>query len=537
MKQRHSRIAALAAIVTCCVLPSNVAGQFQYRTIALTGQPAPGTPAGVTYLSLDTLPIVNDLGQGGFLATLAGSGVSGANDGALYTFGSGSVELIAREGDAAPGIPSGAVYAGLSVPTIADNGRLAYQATLAGGGVTSDNDDAVYVGGVGAPLPVAREGQTAHGQPAGVNYGLLSLPNLSDVGDLVFWTRLAGPGVTPFGDDEALFAGPYAAPQLVARRGSQAPGTPADVIYWEFGGLELNDLGQFAFDVDLAGPGISSANNDAIYAGAFAAPQLVAREGDPAPGLPAGILYADLPGPTINDLGHVSYSAGLSGPGVTNTNERALYAGTPGGQTVVAREGDQAPGVSAGVVYGGFASTILNDTGMIAFAGSFNGVGVGDDNSRFIYAGDYADPQLIVREDEQAAGLDSGIRYDDFFSPDLNDDGQLAFIAFLRGTGITDDNDQLLYLADPTLGHVIVAREGDLFDVGGGDLRTIADGGISFGIGRNDDTRTSLGNDGTLAFHLTFTDGTSGLFTAQIPEPASLSLLLLPATALLRRRR
>jgi hypothetical protein len=103
-----------------------------------------------------------------------------------------------------------------------------------------------------------------------------------------------------------------------------------------------------------------------------------------------------------------------------------------------------------------------------------------------------------------------------FHAPALNDAGQVAYLADLVGADVTSANDDALFLFDPILGGLLIAREGDPFDVGNGDLRTVANNGILVSIGQTDDTPTSLAHDGTLAFRLAFTDGTSGLFTASL---------------------
>jgi hypothetical protein len=103
---------------------------------------------------------------------------------------------------------------------------------------------------------------------------------------------------------------------------------------------------------------------------------------------------------------------------------------------------------------------------------------------------------------------------------------------------VTSANDFALFFDDPLLGTTMIVREGDLFDVGGGDLRTIADGGIRFSTPvSGDDPVQALTDDGRVAFALRFTDGTSGAFLAAVPEPASAWLALLgTATATLSAR-
>src|SRR3954470_16426303 len=64
----------------------------------------------------------------------------------------------------------------------------------------------------------------------------------------------------------------------VALTGRAAPGTAAGVSYASFTTPEYNAAGQLSFAVTLAGTGVTASNDTAIYAGPFAAPQLVARE-------------------------------------------------------------------------------------------------------------------------------------------------------------------------------------------------------------------------------------------------------------------
>ena len=113
---------------------------------------------------------------------------------------------------------------------------------------------------------------------------------------MTYNATLTGSGVIPFENSEVLYAGPLAAPQPLAREGDAAPGTPAGVSYSGFFSTTaaLNDAGQAAYVAFLTGSGVTPANGGALYAGPLAAPQLVARTGDAAPGTPAGVNYSDL---------------------------------------------------------------------------------------------------------------------------------------------------------------------------------------------------------------------------------------------------
>src|SRR4051812_15403341 len=145
-------------------------------------------------------------------------------------------------------------------------------------------------GQVASHQVVALSGQAVPGTPAGVTYSTFSFPGLNDTGGVVFVSSLAGSGVN-LGNDTALFGGPAASPIVVAREGDPAPGTPSGVMYRTLGSPVLNNTGQVAFVCSIRGPGVTVANFEASYAGPLAYPVLLARGGDPAPGTPAGTTY------------------------------------------------------------------------------------------------------------------------------------------------------------------------------------------------------------------------------------------------------
>ena len=99
----------------------------------------------------------------------------------------------------------------------------------------------------------------------------------------------------------------------------------------------------------------------AVSAPAAARDETVALTGTQAPGLPAGVNFSFLAGnPQLNDAGQVAFSSFLAGTGVGSTNDEAIYRGT----TLVARDGNAAPGLPAGVNFGGLVgSPQLNEIG------------------------------------------------------------------------------------------------------------------------------------------------------------------------------
>src|SRR5262245_55389056 len=108
-------------LVSIALVAAAYAGNL--RTVALTGQPAPGTPGGVTYESFGAHyfvedleyefrgPVLNDAGQTAFRANLSGSGVDSTNNQGAWSEGSGSLALVARSGNQAPGAAGGVNFA------------------------------------------------------------------------------------------------------------------------------------------------------------------------------------------------------------------------------------------------------------------------------------------------------------------------------------------------------------------------------------------------------------------------------------------
>jgi hypothetical protein len=93
----------------------------------------------------------------------------------------------------------------------------------------------------------------------------------------------------------------------------------------------------------------------------------------------------------------------------------------------------------------------------------------------------------------------------------------------------------VLYGFDPASGLHLIAREGRLFEVAPGDLRTVSTILFAGNAGTGDGRPIGINNAGEVVFRLTFTDGSSGIFLTGVPEPAAL-LTLLGAFLILRRR-
>ena len=115
---------------------------------------------------------LNNAGQTAFAGLLVGGGVDASNDQGVWSESSGNLALVAREGSHAPGTPSGVNFGGegFSNPVLNDVGQTAFQARLAGSGVDVTNGFGIWSEGTGSLALVARGGDHAPGTPSGVKF-------------------------------------------------------------------------------------------------------------------------------------------------------------------------------------------------------------------------------------------------------------------------------------------------------------------------------------------------------------------------------
>ena len=174
-----------AAIATVFVTPAHA----QTTTIAITGTAAPAPLAGAKFSTFGG-PMLNNAGQVGFFGTLQTGvgGVTTSNDTALFAGAPGALGLAAREGSAAPGAGAGAVFSSFSDIRFNGLGQLAFTGSLVvgTGGVTSSNDHGIWAGGAGAVQLVAREGSAAPGVSGATFNPNFEPPFQNDTGETGF---------------------------------------------------------------------------------------------------------------------------------------------------------------------------------------------------------------------------------------------------------------------------------------------------------------------------------------------------------------
>jgi hypothetical protein len=233
-------------------------------TVVMAQQPTPGIPNGANFAQgFNALHGINSSNAVVFAALIQGGNVTGNDDWTFWEYSPpSSLQLLVREGDQVPGEVAGVVIsdgmASQRTPVISDSGHVAFVAPIRGPGVTTDNNQAVflkYPGSGGRLRMIARTGMQAPGFPSGSTIGTIQNPALNASGQIAFQAQVFGTtgGSAVYATDSAgrltLIADqfhPHAVrPGVILRVGSTG-------TLFQTGGSDgrqrnFNDAGEYAF--------------------------------------------------------------------------------------------------------------------------------------------------------------------------------------------------------------------------------------------------------------------------------------------------
>lgn len=493
------------------------------RTVALTGQQAPGAENGVTFQSFQA-PAVDNNGRTAFTAE-----VTGRNTG-IWSEGSGALSKIMRIGDGAPGTPPQSTFGGLDTRfAYSPSGKVGFEGFLTGPGINVGvNDTGVWSDGTGALSLVALRGEQAAGLDAGVKYTGFSSPVMNSQNVL----GLSGQ-FTP--NNFGIWQGDANGLTAVALTGWVPPDTPNGTRYAGVVSPVINSAANMAWFGSLTGPNIFPSNDKGLWT-TIGGNQKVFQAGEPAPGTPTGFEeFTNFAAPTINNAGKVAVRAGLSGgdtvPGV---NDQGIWTGDPNNMGLLVRAGADATGAEGQPQttpkFKTFGNPVLGGTNECAFLATLTGDGITvGENDTGVWRTVNAALEFVIQRGDQD-GASGGVTFNQLFAPETNRLNQVAFFAIVKRS---PDGLPLASiwttLSDGTLR--LVAISGETLEVAQGDVRTIQGVDLLQGSGGEDGRSTSLGPNGEVAFMAFFTDGSQGVFVRTVPEPAGLTLIALGAMA------
>lgn len=518
----------IVASVTVCLTTISAASVVPtFETVTSSGAIAPGAD-GAVFDGFGS-PILNMHGDVAFRSVLrtgaSGPEVTATNNTAWFTPSDGvgsPLGMLAREGDTAPGTGGGtyAVFNGGLV--LNDLGQAVFSAIVrrapgvpghfGGPDISGTPDSAIFVptsASDGSPSLLARFGLSAPDSGGNI-FGRPRSFAFNAQGATLFTADLRGGSSgnsTSIDSGQGLFyLSNGSTPRLLARVGDAVPGH-SDVVFDSFHAPRNFADGNFAFGANL---------RDA-----------------PTPDRPFGsyrgfsLFGSEMESPFPFDL-----QGAVGGP-YPGAGGAAIY-GQPGGVgseiVLIAQSGDVAPGTSD-AIFRSFDFAATNSQRNIAFLAFFRDDVADSQTNRLndsaLYgpiAGPSSSVGLLLREGDVIPGTGGASIFSFMGPPVLNDVGQTAFLAYFRTeetSGPPDDNTDLGLFVYHNGSPNLIVRVGDEFEVDHADslaaqTKVVSEIKFNTTSGGQDGRASAFNVDGTLAFALDFTDGTSGIFTASL---------------------
>lgn len=471
-------------------------GPITYGTIAYTGQPAQGLPAGTIFADLaDPRVSTDNTGLEAFWAKLSGGGTTANNDTSIWTNLGGTYALAFRKGDAVVGTTD--LLTGFGTPVLGPASRITTTGSLNTAAQTMNlallSDD-----GPSILTPIIREDASFTG---------LGLASAGGGGSLVF---RSGDGTTIKRSNAGTLVD-------VAKSGDPAPDTglagAAFSRLWE-PSQDQGDGVIFRADITFTG---QTAPMSGIFASRGGALHGIARFGTEVNTIEPGAIIGDLSATPRLAGSAAVFWAFVTSPFSTQT-VTAIFREESGVLAPVIRNGAAAPGLPGLTVSVLDRAVEVADDGTIVFSGGLSGPGVSAANNSAIWTwkpvGGFG---LVAREGDQVPGAGSGTVFATLGRAGLSSSGRAAFTAWLGGAGITGASNYGLFAGNSLNQLALIARTGQSFTLPapGSGTKIIKD--IIFDHGPAQSGLSQFHADGTLAFRLIFTDASSGLFTAKVP--------------------
>ena len=532
-----------SALLLVAVSSAPAAGQVVLRKVVEVGDPAPGS-GGLLFEAFGTHPVVQILGVEDLPPRIDGSGNvtfhafmgdDGIPDpgptypptqpsGIFRTVG-GELQPIAQAGDPAPGTAGD--FTGFpstffpTTPRLA-NGRATFaaSATIASGLWSDLFGPLTPLVLADQPLPEIAPGVTlgsitAWGTRPGIAFFAGAIDNLApdDPRPLGLWRDLGG-------GREAVIHTSMPAPGL--REGVVFGTTATTFQTGPFGSFDFNDAFEVAVTGFVTGPRIDADEDEGIWIEGADGLELILREGDTPPGefgsravFHSG-AYATFTGIRINNAGAILFEAEVDPrfsarhPTIYTTRGGGLQLVVKGSQhgfVADALPGDPAPGTEFNFL--GLDSADLNDRGDIVFWASLDSTTdpFGDFLSG-IWVDRGAGLELVAIEGGPVPGV-AGETFSQINRPVLEQDGAVVFTALY---GASPNRTLGIYRQDPDGSSRLLLKVGDEADIDGlgTDIRTIAR--LNFELAGSSEA-------GEKVFEIDFTDGSIGIYTAQILAP------------------
>jgi hypothetical protein len=458
--------------------------------LVTSGENAPandGTPTGLTFANFRH-PLLNDVGAIAFLATVLGEGVDASNDAGVWTNEGGLLRLVAREGDAAPGV-SGAVFAHFVSVALGDGAyaieednvappAVAFVAQLEAGrgGVTAANDLGLWIYKRGHdPLLrlLLREGSTL---PFRTDEAFPGKTVLS------FIALQPMPGAAGHGHGVGFSRHSWAHDEVLARV-KFTDGTQAIAEFRIGPDFSVQAVAKTGEPTEFKSFSVPTQSFDGQNA--YIAKFHVAPVEELGPITPSAVYVAnDLDGPSVHHI---------------------VSAGDP------LPENNEAS-------FGRFQNVVNNGHGSYAFLATVAGTGIISANDTGIWRSAINGIVPLVREGSPAPGIDNAI-FREFLSLAMPDNGRAIVKAKARNESTLERTLGIWFTnegfdGDANTLKLLVRQGGSIAGTSGGPLQSFS--ALEYVSGSPTQAR-SFNNIGDFIFRATFADGSQALVKANLP--------------------
>jgi hypothetical protein len=463
--------AALAALgAAWAPAPARATASVTVIALARQGMAAPGGDGAFGGYFSYRAPVLDDAGEAAFTGRFDFASLGTANDDYLVRAGKDGVRVqLAREGQALPDVTG--AFGALATSAVReyamnDSGRVAFIAPRTGTPGGSGDNSAVYsIRDPGLFWVHARKGDTPPFTTTTFN-GFFPLSINDQPPAAVSFFTSHGSGTAPV----TVYTSRLGVLSPVAWLSRPAPDngpTNGSLSIFSYAGtgdppaLRPN-ASEIAFYSHLGGTSTAPKDDDGIFR---ASPDVFVDMARGHQGAPGGGLYQEFEAsPVYNANGVCSILAQLEP--VPSAGE-VIALDWPFGGDVVAYTGQ--PAADGNGVFASLFAPSLNNHEAVAYRVRLSGTSGGGLDDEAVYKGDSALVVVPALEDQvaregQTVPEGGGVFAGFYGFPAINDAGQVAFTATLRGTPGGTSDDRALYLWDPQQGRVKLLREGDAID-------------------------------------------------------------------------
>lgn len=416
----------LTSLLLVGVPAYSVKAEVTYRTVILEGDVAPGQ-GGATFYEFGGIPegpVINRKGRVAFYARFSTGETGGRHDFGIWAEGEDGLTLKVKAGEVAPGT-NDAIFEYVSDSFMFTNsGDVVFAGDLSGPGITDRNDFGFWSNKSGSIELIARKRDLAPGT-GGAYFSRIGVRAFNGLGQVALHGYLTGQGVGP-GNDVGIWSQAGDQLRLVVRSGDIAPGTGGKQYLGEgdpFNQVAMNSMGQIAFSggaYDLS----ASTHTYGIWLESGGSMRPVVFRGESAPGT-NGEVFSSFSRHFLTDSGELIIYAATRKPGYSYGDRYGIWREKAGEMELIAYTGDTAPG-SAGRIYTGVGNPFVTADGQILAGASLDWDDLTDENRTALWVEQNGELKMLFRADRYPPGQETA-RFHAFDNLAINGKGQIAF--------------------------------------------------------------------------------------------------------------